>query len=112
MLELIINISEKYCSGGAKSHFIDIKKSFPVKLNLNNDISNILPEFYFSKEEKPFYSTDTIYDIKKRIKDKYGIDPIFFEIEENKSKISNNIKLIDSKSLIQIYPELEKKNDE
>ena len=112
MLEIIINISEKYGSGGAKSHFIDLKKKFPIKLNINNDISNLLPEFYFSKEEKPFYSTDSIYDIKKRIKDKYGIDPIFFEIEEKKSKIADDTKLRDNKALIQIYPELEKKNNE
>ena len=43
-----------------------MNKKFPVKLNIYNDISNILPEFVFTKEEEPFYSTDTIYDLKKR----------------------------------------------
>ena len=112
MLELIINISETCGSGGAKSHFIELSKKFPVKLNIYNDISNILPEFVFTKEEEPFYSTDTIYDIKKRIKNKYGIDPIFMEIDPTKSKIYNNIKIEDNKALFQIYPDLEKKKNE
>ena len=112
MLELIINISEVCGSGGAKSHYIEMNKKFPVKLNIYNDISNILPEFVFTKEEEPFYSTDTIYDLKKRVKDKYGIDPIFIEIEPTKSKIYNNIKIEDNKALFQIYPDLEKKKNE
>ena len=67
MIELIINNSEKFGSGNTKSHSIELKKKVPVKLYLHNDLSKLLPEFDFSETEEIFYSTDIIYDIKKRI---------------------------------------------
>ena len=78
MLDIIINISEKFGSGGAKAHYIDLPKKVQINLKLHNDISSLLPEFNFSNpDDEKFYSTDTLYDLKKKIKNKYGIDPIF-----------------------------------
>ena len=111
MLELIIKISEKWGSGGAKAHYIELKKKFPVKINIHNDISNLLPEFNFTEQDEKFYSTDTMNDIKKRIKNKYNIDPIFLDIDTRKSKIDYNLN--DSTlTLSELYPELEKNKNE
>ena len=110
MLELIITISEKWGSGGAKAHYIELKKKYPVKINIHNDISNLLPEFNFTEQDEKFYSTDTINDIKKRIKNKYGIDPIFLGVDFRKSKIDYNMN--DAITLFELYPELEKNKNE
>ena len=113
MLDIIIIISEIYGSGGAKAHYIDLKKKVKVKLKVHNDISNLLPEFNFSnKDDEIFYSTDTLYDIKKKIKIKYGIDPIFLEVDKQKSKIFINFEVEDNKALYQFYPGMEKRLDD
>ena len=113
MLDIIINISEKYGSGGAKAHYIDLQKKVQVNLKVHNDISNLLPKFNFSKEDdEKFYSTDTLYDIKKKINRKYGIDPIFLGLDNQKSKMFINLEDEDNKALYQFYPGLEKRLDE
>ena len=111
MLDFIITNSEKYGSGGAKSHLIDSKRKIQVKFNFKNDMCKSLPEINFSDEEEKFYSTDTVYDIKKKIQKKYGIDPIFMDIGAKRgySRYSN------WKSMVQIFPRIEKeeaKNEE
>ena len=112
MLELIIIFSENFGSGNAKAHFIELKKRIPVKLNIYNEVSNLLPEFNFSEEEDKFYSTDTVYDIKKRIKNKFGIDPIFLELNANKTKVLDYNKINeDNKALFELIPEIEKKDE-
>ena len=113
MLDIIINISEKYGSGGAKAHYIDLQKKVQVNLKVHNDISNLLPEFNFFKvDDEKFYSTDTLYDIKKKISRKYGIDPLFMGVDYQKSKIFINLENEDNKALYQFYPGIEKRLDE
>ena len=63
-----------------------------------------LPEIKFSDDEI-FYSTDTLYDIKKKIQKKYGIDPIFIDIVERRGYSRNP----DWKALVQLFPKIEKK---
>ena len=113
MLDIIINISEKFGSGGAKAHYIDLQKKVQINLKLHNDISSLLPEFNFSNpDDEKFYSTDTLYDFKKKIKNKYGIDPIFMTADYNKSKMFINFSDEDNKALFQFYPGIEKRLDE
>ena len=103
MIELILDFSEKYGNSNVKSHLIKSQKKFEIKLKIINNITHLLPEFNFSKNNEKFYSTDIICDIKKIIQKKYGIDPIFFEVDINKSKISNNFENIDNKALFQLF---------
>ena len=107
MIEYIITNSEKYGSGGAKSHLISSKKTIPVKLTFRNEISKSLPGINLSNDEI-FYSTDTVYDIKKKIQKKYGIDPIFMDIGTDKGYSRNP----DHKALIQLFPAIEKNEKE
>ena len=46
------------------------------------------------------------------IQKKYGIDPIFFELDINKSKISNDYVNIDNKALFQLFPFIDQKENE
>ena len=102
MLEFLITTSEKYGSAGAKSHFVCSKRKIPVRLTFKNDMSKSLSDFTFPDEI--FYSTDTVFDIKKKIQKKYGIDPIFIDIGTNKGYSRNP----DHKALIQLFPKIEK----
>ena len=47
MLDIIIIISEICGSGGAKAHYIDLKKKVKVKLKVHNNIFNLLTKFNF-----------------------------------------------------------------
>ena len=111
MIEFIIITSEKYGHGGAKSHFLDSKKKIPVKLIFKNELTQESDKINFSDEEK-FYSTDTIYDIKKKIQNKYGIDPIFMDIGTNKSSVYSSSRNPDWKSLVEIFPKIQQNEKE
>ena len=111
MLDFIITISEKYGNGSAKPHYLDSKKKRPVKLVFCNEFTKVLDTINFPEEVK-FYSTDTVYDIKKKIKRKYGIDPIFLELITNQSNINHSAKNPDRKALVQIYPKIEQNKNE
>ena len=111
MIEFIIITSEKYGHGGAKSHFLDSKKKIPVKLIFKNELTQESDKINFSDEEK-FYSTDTIYDVKKKIQNKYGIDPIFMDIGTNKSSVYSSSRNPDWKSLVEIFPKIQQNEKE
>ena len=112
MLELIINFSEKYGTSNVISHLIESQRKFEIKLKIINNITHLLPEFNFSENDQKFYSTDTIFEIKKMIQKKYGIDPIFFGLDINKSKILNDYVNIDNKALFQLFPFIDQKENE
>ena len=103
MIEYILKFSEKYGSGGAVSHLAETKKKLPINLNLTNNISKVLKTF--NEDKNPdLYGTMTLYDVKKAIQKKYGIDPIFIDFSlQNKN---DNLSDSDSKPLFKIFPKL------
>ena len=107
MLSFIINMSELYGNGGAKSHSIESKKKIKFELKLVNILTSdddalIIPE----SEKETFYSTDCIYDVKSLIKKKYGIDPIFIDLVLNKNVHYTSTRTANNKSLLQVFPKI------
>ena len=105
MLQYIINISETYGNGGAKSHLIESKKKIKFDLKLINVLTTEDEDLNFSDKEI-FYSTDIIYDVKSLIKKKYGIDPIFVDLIQHKNTVYTSARTPNSKSLHQIFPKI------
>ena len=112
MLELILTISEKYGTAGAKSHFIDCTKKKIINLQFKNNMTKLIPETT-RPENDIFYTTNTLYDIKSKIKNQYHIDPIFIDFETSRSKVNANIKLNENnKPLFQVFPRAESRANE
>ena len=103
MIEYLLKFSEKYGSGGAVSHIASTKKGKNCCLHFNNNISKALKSF--NEEIIPnLKSTSTLYDLKKLLQQKYGIDPIFIDFSlVNKNE---NLSDSDSKPLFHIFPKL------
>ena len=103
MLEYLLKISEKYGNGNAISHIAETKKKNLITLELVNYFSNSLNN-YPPEKTYEIFSTSTIYDVKKYISKKYGIDPIFFDLSSN--VIKENIIDLTSKPLFLLFPKL------
>lgn len=103
MVENILKISEKYGSGGCTSHLAESKKKSPVNIQINNELNKLLSPISIGKEND-INSTSTLYDVKKVIQKKTGIDPIFmdFYITNGKEKLTDSY----TKPLFQIFPKL------
>ena len=87
MIENLLKISEKYGTAGVHSHLIESRLPFKVDLNLNNLLSHEIKNINIEEE---INSNSTIYDIKKEIQKKHGIDPIFFTLAVQNERESFN----------------------
>ena len=76
MILTIIKYSEKYGTGGAISHQVENIPKIPIKLKIVNIINATTGDIELTEN---LYSTSTLYDIKKEIQKKTGIDPILIE---------------------------------
>ena len=104
MLEYILNFSEQYGNGGAVSHFCNTRKKQNIKLNLTNQISPLVQNFNEEKNND-LNSNSTLYDVKKEIHKKYGIDPIFIEFSHPVNK-NQNLRDSNSEPLFKIFPKI------
>ena len=85
ILNLLINCSEKYGTGGAISYTAEKIKKFPLKINIKMDE-------YLSYDFNIFndiYTNSTIYDLKKLIYKNISIDPLFIKIIKPNLSYSN-----------------------
>ena len=103
MIENILKISEKYGSGGCTSHIAETKKKSPVNIQINNDLNKLIPPFT-NEKVNDIYSTSTLYDVKKAIQKKVGIDPIFIDFATNNGK--DALSDSNTKPLFQVFPKL------
>ena len=85
MIEKLLEISEKYGSAGVHSHLIESRIPFDIHLNQTNTISVEMKSIdkYINTN---INSNSTIYDLKKELQKKYGIDPIFFDLKNLNDK--------------------------
>ena len=103
MIEYILKFSEKYGSGGVVSHIASTKKkNIFIIINFTNHFSKTLT--FLKNETIPTLNiTSTLFDIKKWLQKKFGIDPIFldFNITNKNESLSDY-----SKTMFQIFPKL------
>ena len=71
----IIEFSEVFGTAGTISHSLEKVKKFPLKLSIKSKI-NTIPEIELNEN---IYTTSTLYDVKKEIQKKVGIDPILID---------------------------------
>ena len=79
MINYIINISEKYGTGGVVPHFLENIKKIPIKLRITSKIPPF-PDFELTEN---IYTTSNLYDVKKEIQKKFCIDPILISFSEH-----------------------------
>ena len=109
MIEYILKFSEEYGSGGAISHLAETKKKNKINLNLMQEISSVIKPFN-NEQNSDLSSISTLYDLKKGVQKKFGIDPIFidFSIPNRKENLSDS----NAKPLFKIFPKLLEFSDE
>ena len=103
MIENILVISEKYGSGGCRSHLAESKKKAPVNIQINNDLNKLVP-IISNEKINNINSTSTLYDVKKEFQKKTGIDPIFIDFSSNNTK--EVLADSNTKPLFQVFPKL------
>ena len=103
MIENILKISEKYGSGGCTSNMAESKKKSPVNIQINNNLNKLMLPISIEKDND-INSTSTLYDVKKVIQKKIGIDPIFIAFSSNNGK--ETLTDSNTKPLFQVFPKL------
>ena len=87
MIKNIVTISEKFGTGNVISHSLEKIKKFPLKISFKSQFDTI-KDFEITEN---IYTTSTIYELKKEIQKKIGIDPIFIEFSKfNVNNIDSN----------------------
>ena len=98
MINDIITISEKFGTAGVIPHYLEKIKKIPIKLSI---CSKIIPFSDFDLTENIF-TTSTLYDVKKEIQKKLGIDPILIDFCKYQGGNTYSLQS-DSKSLCYIF---------
>ena len=83
MISNLLKISEKYGTAGVHSHLIESRLPFKINLNINNMLSHEMKNINIEDEVN---SNSTLYDIKKEVQKKLGIDPIFFSFSSQNDR--------------------------
>ena len=87
MIKSIVTNSEKFGTGNVISHSLEKIKKFPLKISFKSQFDTI-KDFEITEN---IYTTSTIYELKKEIQKKIGIDPIFVELYKfNINNINSN----------------------
>ena len=97
MIKNIVTNSEKFGTANVVSHSLEKIKKFPLKLSFKSQFETI-KDFEITEN---IYTTSTIYELKKEIQKKIGIDPIF--IEFSKFNINNLDSNSNGKNLCFIF---------
>ena len=88
MINSIISNSEIFGTGGVISLSLEKIKKFPLKLSIKSKFEPF-PDIDLDEN---IYTTSTIYEVKKEIQNKLGIDPIFIEFTRfNNYDITSNM---------------------